>query len=141
MSDSLAKAYYITKKGGMIPYLFDQEGANPPEIEVEFLAQEDIAFADVVTSRGYRADTADYQTRNIIIGFAKESVATGFTGKAVSVGQIKNASWSWIPGDKIFLNGLGTIATLPPAITYVQMLGTATKSDTINVDIKQATLL
>lgn len=111
------------------------------EVEVNFVAQEDISQFDVVTSKGFRADTADYNTRDSIIGFAKTSVLNGFSGKATGFGEITNPAWTWLRGDKIFLNGLGTVANAPPSSTYSVQLGTATTPNTINVNINPSILL
>lgn len=116
-------------------------GGPGSQVLIDFIAQEDISAFDVVTSKGYKADTADYNTRNIIIGFALTAVSTGFVGQAVGFGEVTNASWSWTIGDKIFLNGSGTVSTLPPASTYTVQLGTATHADVIDVNIQPSILL
>lgn len=137
----LEKAFFVTNKGRIIPYSLEQVAALTPDTAVDFIATENISQYDVVTSKGKRADTADYNTRNIIIGFATTNVLNGFPGKAVGFGQIANAAWTWVKGDKIFLNGLGTVNTLPPISTYSVLLGTATDTITVDVNIQPSLLL
>jgi hypothetical protein len=137
----LEQAYFITGKGKILPFLLDAVSSGGGSTEVNFVAQENIAQYDVVTSKGYRADTADYQTRNIIIGFATTAVLNGFPGKAIGVGEVKNPAWTWIKGDKIFLNGLGSVSTSPPVSTYSVLLGTATASTIVDANVQPSILL
>lgn len=142
----LETAYTITEEGKIIPYMLDYPPVPPPpgpgdDLLINFIAQENIAAFDVVTSKGFRANTSDYNTRNIIIGFATTAILSGFSGQAVGFGEIKNPAWTWTKGDKIFLNGLGSVAIFPPASTYSVLLGTATEPDIIDVNIQPSILL
>lgn len=111
------------------------------DVEVDFVAAEDIAQYKLVTSQGVKADTADYNTRNKIIGFATTSVGNGFPGKALTLGKLQNVAWSWTPGDRIFASINGDVSNAAPSSTYVQMVGTAITTDTIDVLIQQSILL
>ncbi len=112
-----------------------------PDSTVEFVAQENISMFDVVTSKGTKANSSDYNTRNIIIGFATSNVSSGFSGRIIGFGEITNAAWNWSRGDKIFLNGLGTISKTPPINTYTVILGSAISTNTIDVNIQPSILL
>ena len=103
-------------------------------------ANENISAYSVVTADGYIANSATVNQRNRIVGINPTAISNGFAGDVVAGGKITNAAWSWTPGDKIFLNGT-SLSTTAPSTGFVQMLGIANKSDTIEIQIKQAVLL
>lgn len=121
---------------------------NPPDIslsrvEVPFVAGENIPQYAPVTADGFVADTTNPNHFNRLIGIARESVLTGNTGMATLAGDVTNPLWSFVPGDKLFLD-VGAISTTPLADTspgFSQIIGTATYPTKICVDIKQAIFL
>ena len=110
------------------------------DLLIDFIATAAVPVFVLVTSTGVPADSTDVTHRNKVIGISTTAVSSGFAGKAVGFGQIKNPAWSWTIGDKLFLNGT-TISTTAPSTGFSQMIGIANKSDTIDVDIHASILL
>lgn len=102
---------------------------------VEFTATEDIAQYDIVTATGKIADSSNLTHRDKVIGISNAAVLNGFVGSVTAYGKITNAGWSWIVGSIIYLNS-GSYSTVPPSTGFIQQIGVATASDTIDVDIK-----
>ncbi len=107
---------------------------------VDYTATALITIYDPVTSLGTVGDSTIIAQRNKIIGIATYSVGAGFIGQAVGFGKITNSAWAWTVGSKIFLNGT-TLSTTAPSTGYIQIIGTATASDTIDVKISQSVML
>lgn len=103
-------------------------------------ANENISAYVVVTADGYNADSSNVQHRNRILGISNQAISNGFTGNVVANGKIQNSSWTWNPGDKIFLNGT-SLSTTAPNVGFCQVIGVAYQTDTIDVQIKQGILL
>jgi len=139
----IERAYIVLADGKIQPYMLEPipEPVVPSSITVTLVAQTNIPAFYVVTSKGYLADTTDYNTRNIIVGFSNAAALSGFEVKVIGSGTITNPAWSWTKGDKIFLNGAGNVSNIPPASTYSVILGTATAPDTIDVNIQPSILL
>lgn len=106
----------------------------------EFNASENVPAFSVVTSDGYIANSNNIVHKNKLIGINKEAVNLGFVGNATVTGEISNPAWSWVPGDKLYLNGV-TISTIAPAVGFSVQIGTASKSDTIVVLLQPSILL
>lgn len=131
--------------------IFDENGAIPTvsyiissgveEVFMPFVAAENISQYDLVLSTGFKANSADFNTRNKIIGFATTNVLTGFPGKALTLGKLINPAWIWAAGDRIFADVSGSVSNAAPGSTYVQMVGTATGTTEIDVLIQQSVLL
>lgn len=130
--------------------VYDQNGATPTvnyvvtvndSVEIDFVASENIAQYDIVTSEGYRADSNDYNTRNKVIGFATTNILSGFPGKVLTLGELENVAWTWSAGDRLFVGVLGATVNAAPASTYVQIVGTALSATKIDVYVHQAVLL
>lgn len=107
---------------------------------IDFSATTSIAAFDPVTSLGTIADSTIVAQRNKVIGINTYAVGSGFIGQAVGFGKITNNAWSWTIGDKIFLNGT-SLSITAPTIGFIQIIGTATASNTIDVKLAQSTLL
>lgn len=107
---------------------------------VPFVAQENISGFQAVTSDGKVGDSTVIGQRNKIIGLSSTVVSTGFEGNAIGSGPVQNPVWTWVVGSKIFLNGI-TLSTTPPSIGFIQIIGTATISDTVDIKLGQSVLL
>jgi hypothetical protein len=107
---------------------------------IDFLAAEDIVAYKVVTSTGFIANSSTVAHRGKIIGITTATVLTGFIGTAKGFGTIVNGAWTWTIGDRIFLNA-NVLSTTPPSSGFIQMIGTATASDTIDIKIGDSILI
>ena len=107
---------------------------------VSYIAQANITIYTVVTSDGFTANSNIISQRNKIIGITNANTLTGFSGTAVGIGTITNPAWTWVIGDKIYLNDT-SLSTIAPTTGYIQLIGTATGADTINVKLAQSMLL
>lgn len=107
---------------------------------ISYIAQDNITIYAVVTSDGFIANSATTSQRNKIIGIANVATLIGFSGTAVGIGTITNAAWTWVVGDKIYLNGT-SLSTTAPITGFIQFIGTATAADTIDVKLGQSILL
>lgn len=107
---------------------------------IYYVAQEDITIGDVVIAGGRVANSSTVGHRNKIIGVAKANVSNGFAGQVVGFGKIQNADWSWVAGDRIYLNGT-TLSTISPTTGYLTQIGIATVADTIDINIQPGILL
>jgi hypothetical protein len=93
-----------------------------------------------VTSTGVSANSSTIAHRGKVIGINNATVTSGFMGEAVGYGTITNSGWSWTIGDKIFLNGTA-LSTTAPSSGFIQFIGTAVASDTIDVQLGEPILL
>lgn len=110
------------------------------DLLVSYVSTVAIAKYDPVTSNGQIADSNVIGHRNKLIGLATESVLALYGSTAIAIGEVTNPAWSWTIGDIIFLNGT-TLSKVPPVTgtsLYSQVVGVATKTDTIDIDIKQS---
>lgn len=107
---------------------------------IDYSATASINAFDPVTSLGTVADSTNVAQRNKVIGIAIAAVGSGFIGQAVGFGKIVNYAWSWTIGDKIFLNST-ILSTTAPTTGFIQIIGTATAANTIDVKLAQSTLL
>lgn len=114
--------------------------ANGSAILTDYVATENITAFDVVTSDGRVGNSGDVTQQDTVIGIAIADCLIGAPGKVVAFGEITNPAWTWTVGDVIFLNGT-SLSTTPPSVGYSQEIGTATATDTINVDLGPAILL
>lgn len=107
---------------------------------ISFLAAADIDAYLLVTSTGVRASSATSAHRGKVIGITTAAVVSGFMGTVTGFGTITNALWAWTIGDKIYLNGT-SLSTTAPSSGFIQYVGTATASDTIDVNLGEPILL
>ncbi len=107
---------------------------------IDFSATTLISAFDPVTSLGTVADSTIIAQRNKVIGIAIANVGAGFIGQAVGFGKILNSAWSWTVGSKIFLNST-TLSTVAPSTGYIQIIGTATASNVIDIKLAQSVML
>lgn len=107
---------------------------------VEFIATEDILAYQVVTGDGKVANSSTSSHRGKIIGIAAIGVLNGFVGEAIVSGEITNAGWAWTIGSPLYLNG-NVISATAPTTGFSQQIAVATKTDTIDIDLKPSILL
>lgn len=132
--DAAIAAYITTVPGTIVP------PGTSAGVLIDFSATALINAFDPVTSLGTVADSSIVAQRNKVIGLAIATVGSGFVGQAVGFGKITNSLWSWTIGDKIFLNAT-SLSTTAPSTGFIQIIGTATASNTIDVKLAQSTLL
>jgi hypothetical protein len=101
---------------------------------ISYIATDNIAAYDPVTSNGKLANSNTIAQRGKIIGIANVATLIGFSGTVIGSGTITNPLWSWAIGDIIFLNGT-SLSTTPPTTGYLQIIGTATAADTIDIKL------
>ena len=71
---------------------------------------------------------------------ATAPILSGFNGSVVGFGKITNPLWAWTVGDRIFLNGT-SLSTTAPSSGFIQIIGVAIASDTIDIKLAQSILL
>jgi hypothetical protein len=110
-------------------------------VELDIIAAEDLPAYGAVTSLGRKADSSNPSASfGRVVGLARDFIPTGFEGSVIVVGEITNPAWSWTPGDLFFLSGNG-LSTTPPAVGFVQQLGSAKSATEIVVDLGLPILL
>lgn len=107
---------------------------------VSIVAQEDIAKYDVVTADGFKANSNTIAHRGKVLGLATEDILTGFSGEVQVGGELDNALWAWVAGDKVFLNGT-TLSTIVPSVGFIIRIATANKTDTLSIEVQPSILL
>lgn len=132
----------VSKQIGTEQGFFDwiREHNPPGSLVTNFIAQEAITAYKVVTANGFQANSLNLLHRGKIIGIAISSVANGFGGTTVAIGEITNPAWVWVIGDIIYLNGT-SLSTTPPSTGFIQPIGVVTASNRIDVQLKQSVLL
>lgn len=118
-----------------------------PKVEIvsnvsnaEYVATADILAFQLVTVNGEVADSNNLAHRNKVLGMSTTNTLNGFTGNAVTYGEVTNPAWTWNVGDIIFLDGTNLL-TNPPNTGWVQEIGKATQPDTILIDLNEGILL
>lgn len=132
--DSAINNYLTITPGTIVP------PGTSVGVLIDFSATAIISVFDPVTSFGTIADSTIIAQRNKVIGINTYAVGSGFIGQAVGFGKIVNNVWSWTIGDKIFLNGT-TLSTTAPSTGFIQIIGTATASNCIDIKLAQSVML
>jgi hypothetical protein len=107
---------------------------------VSVVAGEALAKYDVVTGDGKKADSGNLLHRNKLVGLATQNILSGFSGEVQCGGSLQNPAWTWVVGDRIYLNGT-TLSTTAPDSGFLTQVGVAVGSDTINIEIQPSILL
>lgn len=115
-------------------------GGSANCITLTINATVNIAAFDVVTSMGLIGDSSIIAYKNKIVGIATAPILSGFNGSVVGFGKITNPLWAWTVGDRIFLNGT-SLSTTAPSSGFIQIIGVAIASDTIDIKLAQSILL
>jgi len=116
------------------------KGDSGEGVALNVVAAENVNKYDVVTGNGFRASSDNTAHRNKIIGIAVNDIASGFSGGIQAGGKIVNPLWSFVAGDRIFLNGFA-LSTIAPDTGHSTQIGIAAASDTINIEIQPSILL
>lgn len=104
---------------------------------VEFVASENILKYDLVTVDGFVADSNNLTHANKVLGMAVADTNTGFTGEAITYGEVVNPAWTWVIGDILFLNGT-SLSTTPPSVGFSQEIAKALTPTSILIDLNEA---
>lgn len=128
-----------------LPKIVIPETPEPPVVSgaslvISLAVAQTIAAYLPINSDGVLADSSLITQRGKLIGLTIEPINLGDAGDVVTQGEVDNPSWSWIAGDRLFLNGT-TISNTPPVSGFVQRIGTAKSSTKINIEIQEAILL
>lgn len=83
---------------------------------------------------GTISDSSIIIKRGKAIGITLEDTQPGFAAKVVTSGRIENFSWTWTQGDMIYINGT-QLTNYPPSVGFIQSIGIAKSSSTIEVKI------
>lgn len=126
------------------------ENLTPEQIEdlqflisgdvVKVVVIEDILKYDVVNGDGSKANSSIIGKRNRVIGLAISNIANGFSGDVQQDGEIMNIAWSWTKGLPVYLNGTGLSHTSPVS-GFIQKIGIAINTNTIEISINQSILI
>lgn len=100
-----------------------------------------VSAFDVVTSTGKKADSTNTAYKDKVIGLATTAITGATSGLVRNYGQITNATWTWSPGDVLYLNGTALSTTAPTASGFVQEIARALTSITIMIELKNSILL
>jgi len=115
-------------------------GAGGAGSIITMVANENIPAFLAVTGNGLVANSNIISHRNKIVGLALANINNGFSGLVQTGGSVENNSWTWLPGDKIFLNGTA-LSTIPPSTGFIVQIGVAPASNAINIEIQPSILL
>ena len=136
---------YSNNTGGIIQALLALQTAiagmgGGSAVEIELTAGEALSKGDVVfidsdgkLQKAIQNDTRDKAT---VAGLVYENVAMDSLGKLVFAGKIDLTGWgrgALTPGDRYFLNGLGTLSTTATSTAgeYVVLVGEALDDSTL----------
>ena len=108
--------------------------------EIEVVAAAHLPAFTMVTATGERADSGNPAHYGKVVGITQVEVLSGFIATLVTDTEVTNPSWSWSPGDVLFLNGT-SISTTPPASGFIQIIGVARTATTIIVQLQPPILL
>jgi hypothetical protein len=104
------------------------------------VASELISAFSLVTHDGYNADSSNVFHRGKIAGMSIEDIATGTSGKVVSVGIVVNPLWSLSVGNILYLNGT-SISIVPPSTGFRIQVGEVLSSTSVYMRISEPILL
>lgn len=92
---------------------------------------------------GGQAFYADYEqlTAALTVGITLQAAAAGDAVSILTEGEIDEVSWSWTPGQTIFLGSNGLLTQTPPAAGNVVEIGLALTPQRLFVRIQPAILL
>ncbi len=76
------------------------------------------------------------QAKSYVAGISKNTAVSGENVQVVTKGTLSDPSWSWIPGEPLFVDTLGNITQTVTSGFRVQ-IGNAINSNTINIDITE----
>lgn len=114
-------------------------GSLTENLEVEFVAQEDIPQYSVVTIDGFVGDSDNLVHKNKILGIANDLTPQGQTGIATVEGEIENLLWTWNVNDNLYLNGIN-LSSIPPAgsARFSKIIGRALTATKILIELEES---
>lgn len=89
------------------------------------------------------ADVRNGAHCGLVVGITTGAVVAGALAEIRSFGQMAEPSWSWTPGEDVFLADDGLLSHLPSlgGATFVQRIGRAISPTEILVDLGEPVLL
>lgn len=109
------------------------------------LAGEEILFGRVVTLNNngklYHNEPSDLLTYQRVVGFATQDAVINQQMRVLISGQLTNSGWSLTPGAIYYAAADGTITSSVPLSGISQVVGVASSSTTLIVEIRQPIIL
>ncbi len=97
--------------------------------------------AVVATAAGAAyADPGDPSYQDAVIGITTGAALAGETVSIQAAGEMVEPSWSWTPGQPIFVGASGALTQSPPANGWVQIVALAVTATRILIIGRQAIL-
>jgi len=107
---------------------------------IDVVAAEDLPAFTMVTVNGNIADSSNVTHYGKVVGITLASVVSGSLAGLIDDEEVTNLSWSWVAGQKLFLNGTALSIT-PPSSGFCQMVAVARNNNTIIMRIEVPILL
>lgn len=101
--------------------------------------QDVLGFLPIITN-GQVANSSNLAHRLKVIGLSTGPTLTGFNISVQFHGLIINSSWSWTPGQKIYINSTG-LSSAAPSTGWSMSIGRAMGATKILLDLGQPFLL
>lgn len=89
----------------------------------------------------YKANNTDIAAAPLILGMTITAAITGTDINIITLGEITEASWSWIPDKPVFLLLNGGMTQTVPTTGFMLQVGFAFSVDTIWVELKMPIIL
>ena len=86
------------------------------------------------------ADVMDVATRNVI-GVTETAAAEDATVRIRHQHHLTDSSWSWTPGQPVYVGAGGVLTQTPPSATYIVHVGVAISATSIFIDIQPPIIL
>jgi hypothetical protein len=103
----------------------------------ETLSQYSLVYLNTVDSRYYLADSNSFEQVVDCTGIVLHTggIAEGESGAVqIASGLVNNSSWSWQPGQRLYVGASGTITTDPFFYKYSKTIGYAVTATQISFD-------
>lgn len=116
------------------------DGSLPEAAGLEIVSAEDLLRLNIATTDGFKADSANVNHRNKLLGIMTENVDSGFSGTCQTSGELVDSSWNFTPGTVLFLNGT-SLSIVPPSTGFSCEIARVIEPTKIFVLIKDSLLL
>jgi hypothetical protein len=94
-----------------------------------------------VNGEVFKVDELDFIKSENMIGVSLQSGTTiGDSIKVKTIGVIKDQSWNWTVGSRIFIKN-GNFSDIPPDDGHLISIGSAVSSNEINIKISEVVIL
>lgn len=107
---------------------------------IDVVAAEDLPAFVMVTVNGNIADSSNITHYGKVVGMTIASVVAGSIAGLIDDEEVTNLAWSWVAGQKLFLNGT-TLSVTSPSSGFCQMVAVARNNNTIIMRIEVPILL